>query len=206
MSKGSTTGCSGTAEHGRYPTDTPRTTRRTRPHAGALATKSAADQRWLRSVRQVIAAAPPLRDHGALPQSLSSLARRVALPSAISSAVLFIAAGAMAASFGSGDAAAAEPIIDAEHARAGVELDTGETAALAGGPVPALVGMAVPASRIGAGLHDQTKIQSDDSGGVHASLRQVMLEAANQDGHVTVMLNAPGTRDGRMLDVYQHWN
>lgn len=182
---------------------------------GALATKSAADQRWLRSLPQVIAAAQPLRDHGAavIAQSqrvaavaIIGLPGRVALRSAISSAVLFIAAGAMTAYFGSGDAAAAEPVLDVEHARAGVELNNAETAALAGGPVPALVGMAIPASKIGAGLHEQTKIQSDDSGGVHASLRQVMLEAAKQDGHVTVLLNAPGTRDGRMLDVYQHWN
>lgn len=127
---------------------------------------------------------------------------------AISSAVLFalfITAGVVAAA-GAGTAAAAEPVIDVEHARAGVRLSHAETATLAAGPMPALVGLAVPANRIGARLHRETKIYRDDSGGVHASLRRVMLEAANQGGNVTVYLNAPGTHNGRLLDIYQHWN
>ncbi|MFE3446512.1 hypothetical protein ACFXNW_26075 [Nocardia sp. NPDC059180] len=109
--------------------------------------------------------------------------------------------------FGAGSASAADPIMDPEQSRAGVHLNNAETAALAGGPIPALVTMVVPANRIGAGLENDTKIYRDDNGAVYATLRQIVSEAASRpDGTVTILINAPGTRNGRILDVYQHWN
>ncbi|MCP2277612.1 hypothetical protein SAMN04244553_2855 [Nocardia amikacinitolerans] len=106
--------------------------------------------------------------------------------------------------FGAGTAAAAVPVAD--QGRVGVRLSHEETVALAGGPVPAVVTMFVPLDRIGAGLHKDTEIQRDQNGGVHASLRQVIAETARHpDGTVTMYVNAPGTRNGRILDVYQNW-
>jgi hypothetical protein len=115
------------------------------------------------------------------------------------------AVAALTTLLGAGSAAAAVPISQPD--RFGVRLSHEETAAIAGGPLPALVSMVVPLNRIGAGLKGDTEIYHDDSGGVHASLRQVMLEAASHpDGAVTLYLNAPGSRNGRVLDIYQQWN
>ncbi|WP_054816019.1 hypothetical protein [Nocardia arizonensis] len=118
-----------------------------------------------------------------------------------------LAAGALTAvAVGAGTAAAAQPVLDPQEGRAGIALSHDETARVADGPIPALVTMVVPLSRIGAGLHSDTQIYRDQQGGVHASLRQVISEAAaHPDGSITVYLNAPGTRDGRVLDVYQNW-
>ncbi|WP_280234162.1 hypothetical protein [Nocardia cyriacigeorgica] len=122
------------------------------------------------------------------------------------SAVLFLAF-ATAAVFGAGSAAAADPIIDPAQSRVGVHLNHAETTALAGGPIPALVTMVVPANRIGAGLDNDTRIYRDENGAVHATLRQIVSEAASMpDGTVTILVNAPGTRNGRVFDVYQQWN
>lgn len=115
------------------------------------------------------------------------------------------AALAAAVAFGTGTAAAADPVSQPD--RVGLHLNHAETTALGDGPLPALVGMVVPLNRIGAGLEGDTQIYRDDNGGVHASLRQVIMEAADHpDGTVTLYLNAPGTRDGRLLDVYQNWS
>ncbi|MBH0778344.1 hypothetical protein IT779_18850 [Nocardia sp. NEAU-351] len=104
------------------------------------------------------------------------------------------------------NANAAEPVADPAQGRVGLRLSHEETARIGGGPIPALITMVVPLSRIGAGLHSDTQIYRDDEGGVHASLRQVISEAATHpDGSITVYLNAPGTRDGRVLDIYQNW-
>lgn len=125
-------------------------------------------------------------------------AMRIAITSAI------FAAAAAASCLGAGNASAAVPIGQAD--RIGVTLSHEETAALSGGPIPALITKFVPLSRIGAGLKGDTKIHRDQQGGVHASLRQIIMEAADHpDGTVTLYLNAPGTRDGRVLDVYQNW-
>ncbi|WP_067844607.1 hypothetical protein [Nocardia lijiangensis] len=111
-----------------------------------------------------------------------------------------------AAVFGAGTAAAAVPVADPEQGRVGVRLTHEETVGLAGGPAPALVTMFLPLDRIGAGLHQDTKLYRDQSGGVHASLRQVIAETASHpDGSVTLYLNAPWMRNGRVLDVYQSW-
>lgn len=108
---------------------------------------------------------------------------------------------------GAGYATAAEPIFEPNQGRIGLQLSHQETVTLAGGPVPALVTKFVPLNRIGAGLHGDTSIRRDDSGGVHASLRAVILEAAGHpDGTATVYFNAPGAKDGRVLDIYQNWN
>ncbi|WP_040696200.1 hypothetical protein [Nocardia vinacea] len=123
---------------------------------------------------------------------------------AVISATIF-AALAATVTFGTGTAAAADPVSQPD--RIGLHLDHAETVALGGGPLPALVTMVVPLNRIGAGLKSDTEIYRDENGGVHASLRQVIMEAASHpDGTVTVYVNAPGTRDGRTLDIYQNWN
>ncbi|WP_433711974.1 hypothetical protein ACQP2U_38065 [Nocardia sp. CA-084685] len=123
---------------------------------------------------------------------------------AVISATLFAALTA-AVAFGAGTAAAADPVSQPD--RIGLHLNHEETAALGDGPVPALITMVVPLNRIGAGLESDTEIYRDENGGVHASLREVIMEAASHpDGTVTLYLNAPGTKDGRTLDIYQSWN
>ncbi len=105
---------------------------------------------------------------------------------------------------GAGAAQAAEPV--AQPDRLGLQLSHAETQAVAGGPIPALVSMVVPLNRIGVGLKPDTGIYKDENGGVHASLRQAIMEAADRpDGTITLFLNAPGTRNGRVLDIYQNW-
>lgn len=123
----------------------------------------------------------------------------------VSVGVLTVVAGA-AMALGAGSAAA-QPLDQLDEVRLAIPLDHAATTALAGGPIPAVVTMFVPPNRIGAGLKNDSAIYRDDRGAVHATLRQVVLEAAGHpDGTVTVYLNAPGTRDGRVLDIYQHWN
>ncbi len=107
---------------------------------------------------------------------------------------------------GAGVATAAVPVVQIDQGRVGVILSHDETAALADGPAPALISMFVPVSRMGAGLQPDTTIYKDDKGGVHASLRQVISEAADHpDGNVSLFVNLPGSRGGRVLDVYQNW-
>ncbi|WP_431966895.1 hypothetical protein [Nocardia sp. bgisy134] len=124
----------------------------------------------------------------------------------VSTAALAVFTSA-AALFGAGTATAADPVADLDQGRIGVRLSHEETAALAGGPGPALITMFVPLDRIGAGLHQDTELFRDQSGGVRATLRQVISESASHpDGSVTIYLNAPGTRNGRVLDIYQNWS
>ncbi|MEU1428885.1 hypothetical protein ABZ412_17590 [Nocardia sp. NPDC005746] len=118
--------------------------------------------------------------------------------------IIAVAAGLAAAP---GVAQAGVPLVQIDQGRVGVALSHQETAAIADGPLPAVVSLFVPMSRMGAGLEPDTTIYKDDKGGVHASLRQVMMEAADHpDGTVTLFLNLPGTKGGRVLDVYQSWN
>ncbi|MTE16536.1 hypothetical protein GLP40_27710 [Nocardia sp. CT2-14] len=115
-----------------------------------------------------------------------------------------VAAGAVA---GAGVAAAGVPVVQIDHGQVGVALSHEETAAMADGPAPAIISMFVPLSRMGARLQPDTAIYKDDRGGVHASLRQVIMEAAEHpDGNVVLFLNLPGSPGGRVLDVYQYWN
>ncbi|WP_327110417.1 hypothetical protein OHB12_21795 [Nocardia sp. NBC_01730] len=131
---------------------------------------------------------------------------RIAIVSATVLTVFTAAVGATA-TLGVGSAAAAEPIEQIDQGRIGLHLNHEETTALADGPIPAIVTMLVPLNRIGAGLKTDTGIYRDGNGGVHASLRQVVVEAASHpDGTVTFYLNAPGTRNGRVLDIYQNWS
>jgi hypothetical protein len=124
---------------------------------------------------------------------------------AVITAAVLTAFTTTAALLGAGSAAAVEPI--AQPDRIGAHLSHEETATIADGPLPALVAMIVPLNRIGAGLKSDTEIYRDDGGAVHASLRQVIAEAAGHpDGTVSLYLNAPGTRNGRVLDIYQQWN
>lgn len=112
----------------------------------------------------------------------------------------FLTAGVL---LGAGSATAIAP--QAQPDRIGASLSHEETAALGAGPIPAITAMFVPAHRIGAGLHPDSRLRSD-TGGVRATLRQVVTEAAaHPDGTVTVYLNAPGTRGGRLFDIYQQW-
>lgn len=114
-----------------------------------------------------------------------------------------VAAGAVAAG---GAAAAGVPVAQIDQGRVGVVLSHDETVAIADGPIPAVISMFVPLSRMGAGLQPDTTIYKDDKGGVHASLRQVIMEAGDHpDGSVVVFFNAPGSRGGRVLDIYQNW-
>ncbi|MEV6277607.1 hypothetical protein [Nocardia sp. NPDC051832] len=114
---------------------------------------------------------------------------------------------AACAALGSGTAAAVDPVLQLDQGRAGVRLSHNETVAVAAGPVPALVTMFVPLTKIGAGLHPDTEIYRDQYGGVYASLRQVVAESATHpDGTISLLFNAPGTRGGRVMDVYQHWS
>lgn len=118
--------------------------------------------------------------------------------------IIAVTAGLAAAP---GVAQAGVPLVQIDQGRVGVALSHQETAAIADGPLPAVVSMFVPLSRMGAGLEPDTTIYKDDKGGVHASLRQVMMEAAEHpDGTVTLFVNLPGTKGGRVLDVYQNWN
>ncbi|MEU1207715.1 hypothetical protein [Nocardia sp. NPDC005825] len=118
--------------------------------------------------------------------------------------IIAVAAGLAAAP---GVAQAGVPLVQIDQGRVGVALSHQETVAIADGPLPAVVSMFVPMSRMGAGLEPDTTIYKDDKGGVHASLRQVMMEAADHpDGTVTLFVNLPGTKGGRVLDVYQNWN
>ncbi|MGW5387824.1 hypothetical protein [Nocardia sp. NPDC003963] len=116
-----------------------------------------------------------------------------------------VAFGILATGLGAGTAAAAEPVVDPDNARAGFRLNQPETAALAAGPIPALVDHAVPPSRIGAGLDSDTRLYRDENGGVHASLRQVILESADNGGSVLVFFHVPGAEHGRVFDIYQQW-
>ena len=112
-------------------------------------------------------------------------------------------AGTVAAAAGAG---AATPVIQPDQGRAGVILNHAETGALADGPIPALTTMVVPMNRIGAGLKPDTQLYHDENGNVHASLRDVIQEAADHpDGNVVVFLDAPGAHGTRLLDVYQQW-
>ncbi|MGY0501818.1 hypothetical protein ACWZHB_25310 [Nocardia sp. FBN12] len=113
----------------------------------------------------------------------------------------FVAAGVL---LGAGSATAFAPQIQPD--RIGAQLSHEETVALGAGPIPAITAMFVPAQRIGAGLHADTELYRDADGGIRATLRQVVTEAAaHPDGTVSVFLNAPGTRGGRVVDVYQQW-
>lgn len=105
------------------------------------------------------------------------------------------------------ESSAAAIVAQPDQGRIGVSLSHSETAALADGPVPALVSRVVPLSRMGAGLHPGSQIYRDPHGGVHASLRELLLEsAAHPDGNVVVYLDAPGTHGSRLLDIYEHWS
>ncbi|MFC9896702.1 hypothetical protein ACFVMC_23715 [Nocardia sp. NPDC127579] len=124
----------------------------------------------------------------------------------ITRSVALAALTAAAVGFGSGTAAALDPVVQPDQGRAGVRLSHGETEAVAAGPMPALITMFVPLTKIGAGLHPDTEIYRDQYGGVYASLRQVIAESAEHpDGTITFLFNAPGSRGGRVMDVYQHW-
>ncbi len=119
-------------------------------------------------------------------------------------ALLTTLAGTIAAAAAAG---AVAPVIQPDQGRAGVVLSHDETGALADGPLPALVTMVIPENRIGAGLKPDTELYHDQNGNVHASLRQVIQEAASHpDGSVAVFLNAPGSHGTRILDVYQQWH
>ncbi|RMI30865.1 hypothetical protein [Nocardia stercoris] len=107
---------------------------------------------------------------------------------------------------GTGTASALEPVSQPDQGRIGVNLTHDETVALADGPIPALLSMVVSPSHLGAGLQPDTQLDRDPNGGVHASMRQVIMEpAAHPDGTVTIYLDAPGSHGPRILDIYEHW-
>ncbi|MFI5780359.1 hypothetical protein [Nocardia sp. NPDC051570] len=108
---------------------------------------------------------------------------------------------------GVGTAAAVTPIATPDQGRIGITFSHDETAALADGPLPALIGMIVPPTRMGAGLRPDTQLYRDDNGGIHATLRQVIQEASEHpDGTVTLYLDAPGSHGPRLVDIYQRWS
>ncbi|HLS76541.1 MAG TPA: hypothetical protein VK083_07115 [Nocardia sp.] len=132
---------------------------------------------------------------------------RRAKASRSAAAGLAVAAGALAVSvFAAPSASAVEPVLDIGDGRVGAHLNHEETVWLAGGPIPAMVTRIIPPGVIGAGMHPDTKLWRDDQGNIRASLRQVIAESAREpDGTVSIFLNAPGTHDGRLLDIYQNW-
>lgn len=127
------------------------------------------------------------------------------LASALTGAALTATTGA-AAPVDQGQAVAM-PLVQPDQGRIGVNLSHDETATLADGPVPALVSKVLPLSLMGAGLRPDSRIYRDEHGGVHASLRELLLESADHpDGNVIVYLDAPGTHGSRVLDIYEHWH
>lgn len=108
---------------------------------------------------------------------------------------------AAAAVIGAGTAAAAVPIAAPDEGLYGVQLSPGETQALANGPVPALIGQAVPKGNLSVGVEPDSNLDQDE-GFVYASLREVIGEAANRpDGKVDLLI-APGPE----LVVFQDWS
>ncbi len=108
---------------------------------------------------------------------------------------------------GAGTASAFEPVTEPDQGRVGIDLTHDETVSLADGPIPALLSMVVSPGHLGAGLQPDTQLDRDSTGGVHASIRQVIMEpAAHSDGTVTIYLDFPGSHGPRILDVYQHWH
>ncbi|MQY18250.1 hypothetical protein [Nocardia macrotermitis] len=104
-------------------------------------------------------------------------------------------------------ASAGQVVAQPDQGRIGVSLSHEETAALAEGPIPALIGKVVPLNHMGAGLHPGSRIYRDPRGGIHASPRELLLEsAAHPDGNVIIYLDAPGTHGSRVLDIYEHWS
>ncbi|MBO0854923.1 MAG: hypothetical protein J2P18_14315 [Nocardia sp.] len=107
---------------------------------------------------------------------------------------------------GAAQADAVTPIVQPDQGRGGIGLSHDETAAVADGPLPALLTEFVPSNRIGAGLRPDTQIYHDPQGRVHASMRDVVSEAAqHSDGSIAVLVNVPGSHGTRLIDVYQRW-
>ncbi|NNH70487.1 hypothetical protein HLB23_11535 [Nocardia uniformis] len=112
---------------------------------------------------------------------------------------LTAAAGVTAAALiGAGSAAAATPLVG--PGAVGVDLSPGETAALASGPVPALVDQVVPYDATWVALAPGSQLADNDAWRF-APLRDIIGETVEHpDGHVALIVS-PG--DG--LGVIQDW-
>ncbi len=123
----------------------------------------------------------------------------------VGAATLTTVAGAVL--IGAATASASVPVAEPDQGRIGLSLSHEETAALAEGPVPALISKVIPMNEMGAGLSPGSRLYRDAHGGVHASLRDLLLESAEHPGgNVVVFLDAPGTHGPRVLDIYEHWS
>ncbi|MFE2999866.1 hypothetical protein ACFXG4_33300 [Nocardia sp. NPDC059246] len=105
----------------------------------------------------------------------------------------------LAGSAGAGTASAATPFVIPQISAAGVELDHGETQALAESPIPALIDRYAPHNAVILGLQpDSTLIENGHA--VFADMPAVVGEAAaHPDGSVDVVLSPKG------LGVFQVW-
>ncbi|WP_282783276.1 MULTISPECIES: hypothetical protein [unclassified Nocardia] len=113
--------------------------------------------------------------------------------------LLTAASGIVAATvIGAGSAAAATPV--AGPGAVGLELTPGETAALASGPVPALVDQVVPYNATSVALAPGSQLAENDAWRF-APLRDIIGEAAAHPGGNVAVLVSPA--DG--LIVVQNW-
>ncbi|MFJ9365514.1 hypothetical protein ACIRRA_13995 [Nocardia sp. NPDC101769] len=105
----------------------------------------------------------------------------------------------LAGSAGAGTASAATPFVIPQIGAAGVELDHGETQALADSPVPALIDRYAPRNAVIVGLQpDSTFAQNGNA--VFADIPAIVGEAAaHPDGSVDVVLSPKG------LGIFQVW-
>ncbi|MGV9662529.1 hypothetical protein ACWDUL_30515 [Nocardia niigatensis] len=108
-------------------------------------------------------------------------------------------AGLGLAAMAAGTASAATPFVIPEVGAAGVELNHGETQALADSPIPALVERYVPRNSLIVGLEPDSQL-TQKNGAVFADMPAIIGEAASHpDGSVDVVLAPKG------LAVFQVW-
>lgn len=106
-----------------------------------------------------------------------------------------------------GTAGAATPLPDLPNGRIGVSLSPEDTAALSGGPVPALVGRAFEGSRTGVRLAPGSNYESED-GRIATSIEGLFREtAAHPGGYINAYLadaSNPANHNVSLI-VTEHW-
>ena len=109
-----------------------------------------------------------------------------------STTILTVLTGAaIAMGLAAGTAGAATPVVDPGAGRVGVSLSPQETAALSDGPIPALVGRAIPGNRTGVHLAPDSYFE-DDNGRIVTSLEGLFHETASHPGgYINAYLTDP---------------
>ncbi|MBF6331552.1 hypothetical protein [Nocardia transvalensis] len=111
-----------------------------------------------------------------------------------------VSGAAVALALGAGTAEAATPIAYPQVGALGVELNHGETQALADGPVPALIDHYIPGRNVSVGMRPDSQLPQRDNQ-IFASMRDIVGEAADKpDGNVDLILAR-----GPLLVVIQNW-